>query len=199
MPDITSRPRIGCCRRRAKTRGKFGPRSTAPRTAGPMPSGSFPAIAARRAPRRPFRNPCLCRRHRYLPASVPPRIRDTNWFRECLLSELIGLEGVMSFTSQSDVEYNYALSLSLCARMHALRFTRSSISWLAETDGRGSAFQQASSGVFILTPGSTMPPRFPISVPPYRSAKAGGNGRPFGGQSQRRSRCRLRSGSGQSS
>jgi hypothetical protein len=54
---------------------------------------------------------------------------------------------------------------------------------MAEADGGGCAFQQASSGVFILMPGSTMPPRFPISVPPYRSAKAGGNGRPFGGQS----------------
>jgi len=70
---------------------------------------------------------------------------------------------------------------------------------VGEADGSGCASQQASSGVFILMPGSTMPPRFPISVPPYRSAKAGGNGRPFGGQSQRRSRCRLRSGSGQSS
>jgi hypothetical protein len=45
---------------------------------------------------------------------------------------------------------------------------------MAEADGGGCAFQQASSGVFILMPGSTMPPRFPISVPPYRSAKAGG-------------------------
>jgi hypothetical protein len=61
------------------------------------------------------------------------------------------------------------------------------------------SFQQAFSGVVIATPGSTMPPRLPMSVPPYRSAKTGGRARPFGGQSHRRSRCRFRSGSGQPS
>ena len=44
---------------------------------------------------------------------------------------------------------------------------------MAEADGRGCAFQQASSGVFILMPGSTMPPRFPISVPPQTGTLIG--------------------------
>jgi len=54
-------------------------------------------------------------------------------------------------------------------------------------------------GATSLAPGTMMPPRLPISVPPYRSANNGGSGRPFGGQSHSRSRWRLRSGSGQSS
>ena len=39
-----------------------------------------------------------------------------DWFRECLLSEPIGLARVMNFTPQSDVECNFA----------ALRLSRSS-------------------------------------------------------------------------
>jgi hypothetical protein len=38
--------------------------------------------------------------------------------------------------------------------------------WSDRSTGSENVIQQASSGVVIETPGSTMPPRLPISVPP---------------------------------
>ena len=61
----------------------------------------------------------------------------------------------------------------------------------------GSLTSSASRGTVLwVYPGMMIPPRFPTSTPPYRSANSAGSGRSLGGETHSRSKCRFLSDSG---